>query len=286
MTDAAMELMDRLVKRAYEVQVRNEGDYIGDDGLLHCGKCWQAKETIIKKTFPDGTTRELKVPCECACVLADRLERERAYQDRKKQENIADLRRRSYMDTKYQKASFDSCDQGEQIAKCMRYAENFDTALQNNYGMLLYGDVGTGKSFAAACIANYLLEREIPVIMISFVKLFELMQVDPEAENNLINRMQRSRLVIFDDVGAERATRYSYEKVYNLVDTRYKAQKPMIVTTNLNPQDMREEEDINRKRIYDRIFDACGYMLRFDGLSYRMRNAAQRHKEIAKLLEG
>ena len=42
---------------------------------------------------------------------------------------------------------------------------HFDEMLEKNQGLLFYGDVGTGKTFAAACIANYLLERRIPVVM-------------------------------------------------------------------------------------------------------------------------
>ena len=47
----------------------------------------------------------------------------------------------------------------------------FDEMYRNNQGLLLYGPVGTGKSYAAACIANELLNQKIPVIMTSFVKI-------------------------------------------------------------------------------------------------------------------
>ena len=39
---------------------------------------------------------------------------------------------------------------------------------RNNTGLLLFGDVGTGKSFFAGCIANALLDRDVPVLMTNF----------------------------------------------------------------------------------------------------------------------
>ena len=36
-----------------------------------------------------------------------------------------------------------------------------------------------------------------------------------------------------DDFGMERGTEYALEQVYNIVDSRYRSQKPLIVTTNL-----------------------------------------------------
>ena len=45
---------------------------------------------------------------------------------------------------------------------------NWKEAYRNNTGLLLFGDVGTGKSFFAGCIANALLDRDVPVLMTNF----------------------------------------------------------------------------------------------------------------------
>ena len=52
--------------------------------------------------------------------------------------------------------------------KARAYVENWKEAYQNNTGLLLFGDVGTGKSFFAGCIANALLDRDVPVLMTNF----------------------------------------------------------------------------------------------------------------------
>ena len=49
-----------------------------------------------------------------------------------------------------------------------RQVENWKEAYKNNTGLLLFGDVGTGKSFFAGCIANALLDRDVPVLMTNF----------------------------------------------------------------------------------------------------------------------
>ena len=45
--------------------------------------------------------------------------------------------------------------------KARAYVENWKEAYKNNTGLLLFGDVGTGKSFFAGCIANALLDRDV-----------------------------------------------------------------------------------------------------------------------------
>ena len=52
--------------------------------------------------------------------------------------------------------------------KARAYVENWKEAYKNNPGLLLFGDVGTGKSFFAGCIANALLDRDVPVLMTNF----------------------------------------------------------------------------------------------------------------------
>ena len=49
--------------------------------------------------------------------------------------------------------------------KARAYVENWKGAYKSNIGLLLFGDVGTGKSFLAGCIANALLDQDVPVLI-------------------------------------------------------------------------------------------------------------------------
>ena len=163
------------------------------------------------------------------------------------------------------------------------YVQNFDEMYRNNQGLLLYGPVGTGKSYAAACIANELLNQKIPVIMTSFVKILQMIQDKQVEESELIVRLNNAKLLIIDDLGTERNTDYGLEKVYNVIDSRYLAGKPLILTTNLMLVDMKENIDTRYKRIYDRIFAMC-FPHRVAGASWRMNQAADRYDEMRKRL--
>ena len=145
--------------------------------------------------------------------------------------------------------------------------------------------MGTGKTFAAACIANYLLERRIPVVMTSFVKLLDSMKSFRDEDESLIVRLNKAKLLVIDDLGAERDTDFALEKVYNVVDSRYRAKRPIILTTNLSMEEMKENLDIRYTRIYDRIFEMC-YPMQFKGLSWRKGEAARRYNDMKSFLEG
>ena len=95
--------------------------------------------------------------------------------------------------------------------------------------------------------------------------------------------MNRAKLVIFDDLGAERNTDYALEKIYNIIDSRYRKNLPMILTTNLTIDEMQQETDMRYKRIYDRIFEVC-YPMQFTGPSWRQKEAFNRFNDMEKLL--
>ena len=84
---------------------------------------------------------------------------------------------------------------------------------------------------------------------------------------------------------AHRMQDFALEKVYNIVDSRYRARLPMILTTNLELSDMQRASDIRYSRIYDRIFEVC-YPVRFTGSSFRKLEAKKRFDEMKSFLEG
>ena len=89
---------------------------------------------------------------------------------------------------------------------------------------------------------------------------------------------------MIDDLGAERQSEYALEIVYNVIDGRYKAQKPLIVTTNVPLGEMQKTEETNYKRIYDRILAMC-VPIQFDGESRRKGIAANKMKTAKEIFE-
>lgn len=259
-----------------------EGDHIGEDGLVYCGKCGSRKQLRVK--FGDKTH---VVRCVCKCESKELEEKKRQEEYEEQMRRINRLKEASMMDKKYREVTFDKYEVREENKKVFetakKYADRFQDMYKKNQGLLLYGPVGTGKSFTAACIGNYLLNNAKPVIMTSFVKILQdIWENDREAE--YITILNSASLLIVDDLGTERETDYALEKVYNIIDSRVRANKPMIITSNLELNDMMECEDIRKKRIYDRILECC-YPMYVGGKSFRMMKAAQRFDEMKDFLE-
>ena len=87
-----------------------------------------------------------------------------------------------------------------------RYVEQWQTMRSENLGLLLWGGVGTGKSFLAGCIANALMEQEVPVHMTNFARIMNELNNSFSGRNDIVDRLCCYPLLIIDDFGMERGT--------------------------------------------------------------------------------
>lgn len=280
--EALGDVLGSIIQRARENQSIDPSDYRGEDGLLYCGVCHERKE----HTFTTQG-KEFTVPTLCACGRKKREEEDRLRKAREEADLIARLKISSMMDAKFKEASFASYErtaESEKVYKlATRYAERFPEMYDRNQGLLFYGTVGTGKSYTAACIANALMDRATSCVMTSFVKILQDIRFT-EDEAHYMSSLNRPKLLIIDDLGAERSTDYALEKVYNVVDSRVRSNKPMILTTNLTLKEMMDSGDIRYQRIYDRILEVC-FPVEMSWKSFRRRTAAERFPEMRKLME-
>ena len=153
---------------------------------------------------------------------------------------------------------FDIAQETDTIRWAKKYVAEWRKVKAENLGLLLWGDVGTGKSFAAACIANALLEQMVPVLMTNFSKILNQMgAMYTEERYQYIASLNHYSLLIIDDLGIERSTEYAKEQVYAVIDERYKANLPLIITTNLTINEIRNPENVADARIYSRVLEMC-----------------------------
>lgn len=260
----------------------NPEDKLGEDGLYRCGRCGGKKQyRIVLGTF------QKVVPCLCKCKQEEneKIKKENEYKERMIEINR--LKDASMMASKYKTASFSYYKDRPENRKAhkiaLNYVEKFGEMKASNQGLIFYGPVGTGKSYTSACIANALMYKNIPVIMTSFVKILQDIQGNSN-EADYIQILNSASLLIIDDLGTERSTDYALEKVYNVIDSRTRANKPMILTTNLTLEEMLYKADIRYKRVYDRIFETC-YPVEISGTSFREQEAAERFGRMKGLLE-
>ena len=158
---------------------------------------------------------------------------------------------------------------------------------RENLGLLFWGKPGNGKTFAAACIANHLLEREgmfePTVKMTTFGTILnKLPGMTAQDREWYLEGLRKCDLLILDDFGMERQTNYAREQVFHIIDSRYLARKPLIVTTNLSLQELKHPTDMDRQRIYDRILEMC-IPVCFDGESLRQEKARENMKRYLQL---
>ena len=256
-------------------------DYAGEDGLLYCGKCHTSKQFRIDKPPLEG--RLLPHPCRCE---QERIDREAAEQEaHRHRQAVADLKRRGFTDPAMQEWTFAN-DNGkcQQMKHARFYVEYWPTMQAENIGYLLWGGVGTGKSYFAGCIANALMEQEVSVRMTNFAMILNDLTASYENRNEYIARLCRAPLLILDDFGMERGTEYGLEQVYNVIDSRYRSRKPLIVTTNIPLQDLQHPQDTAHARISDRLLEMCA-PIRFSGENFRKATAQDKLERLKKLMK-
>lgn len=244
-------LLGGIEAQAAQAIKAHEGDYIVD-GLLYCHKCNTPKQCKIE------LFGKIRTPmCLCKCEV-ERREAEEAERKRiERMREIRNLRIMGFPESEMQNWTFgvDDMTNPKITGIAHNYVENFATMRERNKGLLLYGTVGTGKTFHAACIANALIDKGYPVLMTNFSRLVNTIQGMYDGKQEYIDGLNRFDLLIIDDLSAERDTEFMNEIIFTIIDSRYRAGLPLIVTTNLTAEEIKNPADIKKQRTYSRLLE-------------------------------
>ena len=243
----------------------SQNEYTGEDGFLHCGICHKAVQTrVVEPTLGINSI----VRCRCACKNEIDL-----FLERQKQEEVERRRQICFSQTNMKSWNFNNDDRkNPKISDAMKnYVKNFSDFKKEGKGLLLYGNVGTGKTYLAACVANALIDADYCVKMSNFKELTSKIQGIDSNFQEVVDSLNRYTLLIIDDLGAERKSEYMQEMVWNVIDARYRSGLPMIITTNLTAEELKKPQDISYSRIYDRILERC-FPIEVPGVSRRRQN--------------
>ena len=245
------QVFNGIEERAKQTIKAAEGDYFVD-GLLYCGKCNTPKQCRVTIFGKERTPMCL---CKCEVEKRDREEAERKKIERMME--IQKLRRMGFPESEMYKWTFAADDmEHPKISGVMHnYAGNFEKMRQKGKGLLLYGSVGSGKSFYAACIVNHLIDEGIPCLMTNFSRLVNTIQGMYDGKQDYIDGLNRFDLLVIDDLSAERDTEYMNEIIFNIIDSRYRAGLPLIITTNMTAEEIKNPADIRKQRIYSRLLE-------------------------------
>lgn len=249
---------------------------------------FQANRIFLWSPEPERCT------CPEAAEMWERVDREaeeaKKEEERKKkqaaiQERISKLIKNSGMGGRFQNRTFDRWEITEENRKafgvCKRYADSFDIMLpekdekgrarppqKERNGLFIVGGYGVGKTHLAASIANQLLQRRTPVICMTMIDMLdrikETFDKSGEGTEAQIKRLYTDvPLLIIDDLGSEQPTEWGSTTIYSIINARYEAYMPVIVTTNCGVDELvqrmtpRDASDRNAKKTVDRLREMC-----------------------------
>ncbi len=186
------------------------------------------------------------VACTCATEQtesqrADRLQR---------YSNIGALSRLTFTNLIARGRSPDARAQ-DTYRRCVEDARAF--AEEADGWIVLSGASGCGKTHIAAAVVNRMLERGEPALFMVVPDLLDHLRAayDPNAEmgyDELFERVRNAPLLVLDDLGAQSATPWAQEKLFQIINHRFNTRLPTIVTTNLAPDQI---DDRLRTRLSD-----------------------------------
>lgn len=242
----------------------------------------------VPETYPVGTCPHcgrpllagriygVEINLECECQTEAREREERLKSREKELGRIAKNRHESGLPRAYANTTFDGFEvrQGTETAlrNARKYAENINAITK---GLLLIGNTGSGKTHLAAAIANTVLDAGYTVKFARAADIpYEIQKTygdSVKSEDEVIEPLRRCKLLIVDDLGADKLTDFDRAVIHGILDYRIINCKPTVVTTNLAEDQMMAVLD---SRTVDRILGKDYYQYRITAKSYR-RNKGQ-----------
>lgn len=265
------------------VNSHNEDEVYMKDGLKHCKTCNYPLQTIIMHPF---TNQERIVNCICKCIVEREKKEEEKRRIFEKQQEIEKLQKNSLLGDRYKNITFANTKIGvnsmfdHALTRCKNYCEISSKALEEGYGMYIYGDSGTGKTHLTACMVNELTKQYRQTL---FTNFFEISQIIRGTFNNsqyseidMIAKISNVDFLFIDDMGTEKVTKngesnWLQEKIFEILNKRYNNKKPTIFTSNYSLEQLINERGLMEKTV-DRILEMSTLILKIEGTSFRIKN--------------
>jgi DNA replication protein DnaC len=169
----------------------------------------------------------------------------------------------------------------DQIRSVRRYVRAIEDNLASGRGLWIQGDVGTGKTTLAMLVSKAALDTGRSVAIYSLPRLLNLLRESMDSQEGKLDFMDRLTavdLLHIDDLGAENQTDWVLEQLYSIVNARYEAERAIVATTNLMPDELSERLGA---RTVSRLVEICGDLIPLYGEDKRREFRSQK-VEIAQ----
>jgi DNA replication protein DnaC len=221
-----------------------------------CDKCGQ--KIKVNKVNLLGVIKTF--PQMCQCKKKEIAERKEWNALRQKNDKFKRLFQQSRLGTKFQNSAFNNLtitDYNRSVIESLKYfSANFD----KSKSFLLSSHPGTGKSTLMACVVNELIKQnrsavfvEVPTLLNQITETYRY--GSQTTESQIMHGLSDCDLLAIDDLGAEKHKSdddWAVEKIYMIINDRYKNCKSTIFTTNLDSKALRTKLG---ERIYSRIVE-------------------------------
>ncbi len=257
------------------------------NGVPYCPKCKEAME--YRKIFND---RLYIFPVRCKCQEEEyqkqKTQEQKAKQEFERQMQIHKLRANGIAVKSYHNWTFESDDmRTPKLTMTIReYVDKFEDLKEKGQGLILWGDLGTGKTYYAMCIANALIDNGYKVYATSPSQIVMQMSDISKAEERF-KRLMSYDLIVLDDLGTERSTNFATEQIYEFINGCNVRSIPLVITTNYTPAMLKEAsqntEYLSYARIYSRILEKC-CPIKINVIKRRDNKAIENRADISKRL--
>lgn len=219
---------------------------------------------------PAGSFYPQRVKCVCVdkAVWAARL----AYNAAHLPAAAAELWSYVEVPERYRQYTLDAFERRKGTSTGLRACREWLGEEKLSGGVVLLGNVGSGKTHLAVATARASIEGEPHTV--EFVSASDLIERHRASgfDGAVLERYASTDLLILDDLGQHRVTDYSRDTIYHVLDARYTADRATIVTSNL---DAIELGNLYGPALISRLRDTCTFAA-LTASDYRLERAKAR----------
>ena len=248
-----------------------------DDKICpHCGRELQAEwvefPPALQKKY-DKPGEWYYHPCTPEC---EKKNDQREWELMRREARVETLRERSGLSKRMKGYALDNFDPGlskstqKAFAKVMDYIMNWQENREAGRGLYFCGGVGTGKTHLAVAVMNELMQRKrVPSLFVTVPEfldnLREAYMIPGRDLDEWMDTVKNADLLVLDDLGSERPTEWVRERLFVIVNHRYREALPALFTSNIGPRDLATQLG---ERTASRIIAMCDW-ISLEGEDYR-----------------